>query len=107
MNHIILILGADRLVQVVSFTNRNSRHDLVRVPVARSPIKGISIFDNLVESSADLFESCGLVESVSKSDIHIVEFESSKSFFDILFDVFSAESRLRIDEGVRTGKYFG
>lgn len=58
------------------------------LPVAGRPIKGVSLFNDLVEGPADLLQRSAVVMQMRVKHVHVVQLKSGEGLFDALFDVF-------------------
>lgn len=63
-------------MKVESLTNSKSIENTLSIPVGSCPIEYFPFFDNLMKSSAYLFERSLVVEMVSVENINVVKLES-------------------------------
>ena len=74
--HVVVILGSNRFVKVMLFTDSKSTVDNFRVPVARSPVEAESFLNNFMKSSANFLEWGCVVMDMGVQNIHIFKLKS-------------------------------
>ncbi len=104
---IVLILSTDGFMQVVLLAESECVEDILGVPVAGAPVKGLAVFDELVEGAADLFEGCVLVVAVGEEHVDVVELQTGEGLVDGLADVFSVDIGGAVRLGVVAGPDLG
>ena len=73
VNHVVLALGTNGLVQVQSLTNSQCIVYVLRIPVACGPVEGLAFFDDLVKAPAYLFNRSLVIVEVCVKDIHVIQ----------------------------------
>ena len=73
VEHIVLALGTNGLVQVQSLTNSQRIVYVFRIPVTGGPVEGLAFFDDLVKASAYLFNRSLVIMKVCVKDVHIIQ----------------------------------
>ncbi len=86
--HIVLILTANRLVQIEFLAHLKSLKNCFCVPIACCPIKGLAVLNNLVKSSTYFFHRRSLIVHMSVDDIDVIHIEFLQRSIHWLFYVF-------------------
>lgn len=107
INHIVLILSCDRLMKVIFLTNLNGCVNPVSIPVAGSPVKGVSFLDNLMETSNNFFNWSVFIKTMGENNVNIIKLKSLKRWFDAFFNVLPVGATFWVDALVRRIPKFG
>jgi hypothetical protein len=104
---IVLILSTDGFVQIVLFTEPECVEDVLGIPIAGAPVKGLAVFDEFVEGAADLLKGSVLVVAMCEEHVDVVELKPGEGLVDSLTDMFSVDVGGAVSLGVMAGPDFG
>jgi hypothetical protein len=104
---IVLILSTDGFVQIVLFTEPEGIEDVLGIPVAGAPVKGLAVFYEFVKGAADLLEGCVLIVAMSEEHVDVVKLKPGEGLIDSLTNMFSVDVGGAVSFGVMAGPDFG